>query len=760
MRLKTCFSMLMTIFILCSSVRAQQPDLPQLETPQIARRPITVTGQISRASSSGVIVAQGGREHGYAVHLLGGRLIFDVRVNRTVTRLTSPHPVPRKFSFTATLTPEEMQLHVNGLQIARRRSAGLIPLQPGDGLSVGRDELSAAGDYRAPNPFRGTITAVDVAAGSEVRALRPVISPLTTPWGEKVTAENAWTEYPRPLLQRKQWTCLNGHWDYCITEASQVKIPSQWTGKLLVPFCPESRLGGVQRLLNEVEALWYRRWFTVDALSQQRCILNFEAVDYECEVLVNRQSVGRHTGGHTPFHFDITEFVREGSNELVVRVTDQTEAWQLRGKQSRNPRGIWYTRVSGIWQTVWLEMVPDLHMTDLRITPDAERGAVAVEASLSAPGKLRITVSAEQQPIATVSAAASQQTRITSEITIPSARLWSPADPYLYDLKIEVLAADGTVMDTVRSYAGIRSVGRARDADGHWRFTLNGQRLFHWGTLDQGWWPDGLLTPPSDEAMRFDIEWLKSAGFNMIRKHIKVEPRRYYYHCDRLGMLVWQDHVSGSEKETWPEWTRLAPDPVESTWPVEEHQQFLVELDRMITSLENHPSIVCWVPLNERWGQHRTIEIGEWTTARDPSRLVNVASGGNFFPTGHIVDAHKYPHPEFPFDQGQGGRFEQFIKVMGEFGGHGLPIEGHLWAPDRRNWGYGELPQNPAEYRDRYLTSLNLLNDLRHRGIAAGVYTQTTDVEGEINGLMTYDRRVVKIPAAELAAMHQRLFED
>ncbi|MFZ9090943.1 MAG: glycoside hydrolase family 2 TIM barrel-domain containing protein, partial [Planctomycetaceae bacterium] len=310
------------------------------------------------------------------------------------------------------------------------------------------------------------------------------------------------------------------------------------------------------------------------------------------------------------------------------------------------------------------------------------------------------------------------------------------------------------------SYTVIRSVGRARDADGHWRFTLNGQRLFHWGTLDQGWWPDGLLTPPSDEAMRFDIEWLKSAGFNMIRKHIKVEPRRYYYHCDRLGMLVWQDQVSGSEKETWPEWTRLAPDPVESTWPVEQHQQFLVELDRMITSLENHPSIVCWVPLNERWGQHRTIEIGEWTTARDPSRLVNVASGGNFFPTGHIVDAHKYPHPEFPFNQGQGGRFEQFIKVMGEFGGHGLPIEGHLWAPDRRNWGYGELPQNPAEYRDRYLTSLNLLNDLRHRGIAAGVYTQTTDVEGEINGLMTYDRRVVKIPAAELAAMHQRLFED
>ncbi len=262
---------------------------------------------------------------------------------------------------------------------------------------------------------------------------------------------------------------------------------------------------------------------------------------------------------------------------------------------------------------------------------------------------------------------------------------------------------------------------------------------------------------PSDEAMLFDIEWLKKAGFNMIRKHIKVEPRRYYYHCDRLGMMVWQDQVSAGNN---PKWTRLQPNPEDANWPDKDHEQFMTELERMVDTLENHPSIVVWVPFNEAWGQHRTMEVGKWMVDRDPSRLVNVASGGNFWPVGDIVDHHEYPHPKFPFDLGSNGRFEPFIKVMGEFGGHGFPVKQHLWDADRRNWGYGDLPQNKAEYKERYVTSLKRLNDLKRRGIAAGVYTQTTDVEGEINGLMTYDRKVIKIPAAELAELHKVLFAE
>ena len=745
---------LLSLLFSCQVTVAQQSAPPQLETPQIVRRPLTITGRVTHDNGRGVIVAQGGREHGFAVHMQRGKLVFDVRVDRTVTRLISPLPVPPKFSFTATLTPDEMQLHIDNRQVGRKPSPGLIPVQPGDGLDVGKDELSAAGDYRSPNPFNGAIDEIAVTPGKEVRNLRPFVSQLITPWGESVTAENAWQEYPRPLLQRDQWACLNGHWDYAITEADVTAPPADWTGKILVPFSIESRLSGVQRLLNDEEALWYRRWITTDHNDHQRVLLNFEAVDYQCEIYINRKLVGTHTGGNTPFQIDITSAMQSGQNELIVRVEDDTEAWQLRGKQVRNPRGIWYTQVSGIWQTVWMETVPAATINDLLISTSATSGEIHVTPRLQQPGTVRVTAMLNGTPVA----AGTGTGRIS--LKVPDAQLWSPQNPVLYDLSVELLAADGSVADTVRSYAGIRDIGRIRDKDGHWRFTLNGRIVFHWGPLDQGWWPDGLLTPPSDSAMLFDIEWLRSAGFNMIRKHIKVEPRRYYYHCDRLGMLVWQDHVSGAEQSTWPEWSRLAPDPVDSEWPAQQHEQFMLELDRMISTLESHPCIACWVPLNERWGQHQTMEIGRWTAQRDPGRLVNIASGGNFFPVGHIVDAHKYPHPEFPFAQGTGGRFDDYIKVMGEFGGHGLPTEGHLWDESRRNWGYGDLPKDISEYRQRYETSLQMLNELRSQGIAAGVYTQTTDVEGEINGLLTYDRRVIKIPAATLAELHQQLFTE
>lgn len=726
---------------------------PGRESPLIANRPLTITGHVRAEGSAGVIVAQGGREQGYAVHLFEGRLAFDVRRNGRVTRIASKTAVPKEFDFLARLTHESMTLAAAGKTVAEGASPGLIPVQPKDSMNVGRDELSAAGDYSPPNPLQGTAEKIKVVTGP--KRVRPFQSELITKWGRQVTAENAWTEYPRPQMRRRAWRNLNGHWDYAITRAEQKRPPTEWTGRMLVPYCLESKLGGVQRLLEPTEALWYRRTFDVSPSAGHRTLLNFEAVDYRCEVFVNGVSVGRHRGGHTPFSFDVTDAIRDGTNELVVRVEDETEGWQLRGKQVLNPRGIWYTQLSGIWQTVWLEHVPSRFIQDLKITTDSNTGTITIRPAIAGDRgglSIRIVVSEGDVPVAKA-----QGNRDEFSVRVPNAKLWSPDSPHLYDVTVTLRDAGGKSVDTVESYAGIRSVGKTRDTNGHWRFTLNGDPIFHWGTLDQGWWPDGLLTPPSDEAMLFDIQWLKDAGFNMIRKHIKVEPRRYYYHCDRLGMMVWQDHVSGGEQ---PPWTRLQPDPLDAKWPNNEHQQFMRELERMIDTLENHPSIVCWVPFNERWGQHRTLDVGRWTVRRDPTRLVNIASGGNFWPIGDVVDAHKYPHPEFPFHQGQGGRFDEYVKVMGEFGGHGYPVQGHLWDADRRNWGYGGLPKNQAEYRERYVKSLELLNQLRAKGIAAGVYTQTTDVEGEVNGLMTYDRKVIKIPAKELEKLHAILFAD
>ncbi len=572
---------------------------------------------------------------------------------------------------------------------------------------------------------------------------KPFISELCTPWGETVTDQNAWSGYPRPLLRRDAWQNLNGSWEYAVTPVEQKEPPSQWQGRIRVPFCLESKLGGVRKMLQSGQALWYRRAF--DVKPAERTLLNFEAVDYRCRVLVNGKPVGEHRGGNTPFTFDITAAVRAGANEVLVRVEDEQEGFQLHGKQTLNPRGIWYTQVSGIWQTVWLEQVGASYIKDLVIRTDAASGTVKVTAAAEGgAAAVALRVKDGDRQVAQASGSAGKEV----SAAVAGAKLWSPSSPHLYALELDLLDGAGRVVDTVRSYAGIRTVGKVKDAQGHLRFTLNGEVLFHWGPLDQGWWPDGLLTPPSEEAVAFEIGWLKRAGFNMIRKHIKVEPRLYYYHCDRLGMMVWQDHVSGGKG---PPWTFLKPDPKDAEWPAEHHEQFMVELGRMIDNLESHPSIVCWVPFNEAWGQHKTVEVGEWVVRRDPTRLVNIASGGNFWPVGDIADAHQYPHPGFPFALGTGGRFDGFVKVVGEFGGHGYPVKGHLWDAERDNWGYGGLPKSEAEYKERFATSIRTLSELRAQGIAGAVYTQTTDVEGEINGLMTYDRKVSKIPPEELA---------
>lgn len=423
---------------------------------------------------------------------------------------------------------------------------------------------------------------------------RIFVSDLVTRWAAAVTPADVWPEYPRPQFVRPSWTNLNGTWEYQLTPRHEEAIPDSWRGTILVPFCLESRLGGVRRPLTDAETLWYRRSFSATPVPDRRTLLNFEAVDHRCRVYVNGIAVGGHTGGNTPFTVDATPALRAGANELVVRVEDDTEGMQLRGKQSVSPAVIYYTRVSGIWQTVWLETVPENRLERVTITTDAARGTITVRPTVAgvADGRLRMKVKQDGATVGNANGPVSGSVTVT----LPEPRLWSPAHPHLYDLELELVAPDGSVRDRVTSYAGIRTLGKVRDEAGHLRFTLNGRPIFHWGTLDQGWWPDGLLTPPSDAAMRSDIEYLKAAGFNMIRKHVKVEPRRYYAHCDRIGMLVWQDQVSGGLQ---PAWKMLAADPPEAAWSDDDHAQFMHGLAAMVTSLNNHPSIVVWTPFNE-----------------------------------------------------------------------------------------------------------------------------------------------------------------
>ncbi len=566
---------------------------------------------------------------------------------------------------------------------------------------------------------------------------QPAECPLPTAWSKLVTPENARPEYPRPLLQRDRWLNLNGLWQYAIRPLEQPQ-PADFDGMILVPFPLESALSGVGKSIDENQQLWYRRTFTVPKpWTGMRLLLHFEASDWRTQVYLNGRYVGEHKGGYDPFTFDISDYLQGEEEELIVAVWDPTDrGTQPRGKQVQKPGGIFYTAVSGLWGTVWLEPVPDTFIRDLRITSDIEKGTVSLSADcygLDQKDVLAAIIHAENKKVAQGKGRADQPLRIQIKKPV----LWQPDRPFLYDLEVRLLRK-GKEVDVVRSYFGMRKIAIGADEKGITRLLLNQQYIFHKGPLDQGFWPDGIYTAPTEEAMVYDLQVLKKMGFNMLRKHVKVEPRRFYYWCDRLGLMVWQDMPSGDHY--------IKTDEEDFQRTPESAQQFYLELGRMIESLYNHPSIVMWVPFNEGWGQFNTAEVVDFIRKKDATRLINPASGWCDRGVGDVVDWHKYPGPAAPPPE------KNRAAVLGEFGGLGLKVEGHTWT--EKHWGYQKMADFD-ELNKKYHQLWEKVWQLEADGLSAAVYTQTTDVETETNGLMTYDRAVIKIDTTQARKWHR-----
>ncbi len=577
---------------------------------------------------------------------------------------------------------------------------------------------------------------------------------ITTPWAEKVNPLNPLPEYPRPQMVRDIWKNLNGLWDYAITAADAPK-PKTYDGKILVPFAVESALSGVNRNVGPDNILWYRTSFTIPSTFRNKnVLLHFGAVDWDSEIFLNGVRIGSHRGGYDPFSFNITPFIKGRGNQLLeLKVADPVDRGpQPRGKQVLKPGSIWYTSVTGIWQTVWIEAVPETHISSLKLIPDIDKQSllVSVEASNFAEGDM-VKISAFEGD--RIIAEKTSRPGAATVLSITNPRLWSPDDPWLYDLKVELVRKNRTV-DDVKSYFGMRKISVEPDADGVLRMMLNNKFVFQYGPLDQGWWPDGLYTAPTDEALLFDILKTKEMGFNMIRKHVKVEPARWYYHCDKTGMLVWQDMPSGDMGGTrWNTNPGMEGGSDKIRKP-ESEAIYRTEWNAIIDAFFNYPCIVVWVPFNEAWGQFKSAEITNWTMQKDPSRLVNSASGGNFHQVGHILDMHNYPGPVMPKPEIFG---DMQVLALGEFGGLGLPLEGHTWL-DKNNWGYRSYADADTLFRV-YDSYLDQIARFVVRGLSAAIYTQTTDVEIETNGLLTYDRKIVKIPEADLRRSAQKLYD-
>lgn len=581
---------------------------------------------------------------------------------------------------------------------------------------------------------------------------------LKTNWTDQVNPANPLPEYPRPQLVRNSWQNLNGQWDYAILPKGTAP-EGAFQGKITVPFAVESLLSGVQKTVGPDQELWYERQLTLSLnRTNKRVLLHFGAVDWEAEVWVNGIRAGSHQGGFDGFSIEISDLLIEGEKQTIrVRVWDPSDAGpQPRGKQVQNPKGIWYTPVTGIWQTVWLEAVPIQHITAVTSRTDWENKNLIFTPEIQS-NRQDLTVQISVTDTQGFSETKSAKVGEPIQIHVPNPKPWSPGAAFLYPVSIKLYQGKN-LLDEAQSYAAFRDIRMAKDVNGHQRMLLNGVEVFHYGPLDQGWWPDGLYTAPTDEALLFDIQKTREMGFNMIRKHVKVEPARWYYHADRLGMLVWQDMPSGDLGNRWEVRPGIIRKGVNRERTAASEKIFTTEWTEIIKEFKFFPSIVVWVPFNEAWGQFKTKEITALTRELDPTRLINSASGGNFELAGNrvvgdILDLHNYPDPVMPDPAVFGTTISL---VLGEYGGLGLPLEGHTWQ-QKDNWGYQSF-KSKEELEARYRTLVADLNELIPKGLAAAVYTQTTDVEIETNGLMTYDRKVIKIPAEVLFQIHQKLY--
>lgn len=548
--------------------------------------------------------------------------------------------------------------------------------------------------------------------------------PLRTRWYDEVSPENALPEYPRPQMVREEWLNLNGLWEFeAAAEGDAPPFGRTLDEQILVPFPVESALSG---LMRHEDRMWYRRTFEVPAdWTGEHLLLHFGAVDWQATVYVNGAELGTHNGGYDGFSFDITDSLKTGAQEIIVGVYDPTDSeGQPRGKQVLQPGGIFYTANSGIWQTVWLEPVAPTSIDNLHMTPDIDAGVLKLTVTPAGESAANLRVEAEafaeSESVATMAGAAD----VELMLEIPNAHLWSPDDPFLYDLRVTLYDGD-TQLDEVTSYFGMRkiSLGVINYAP---RILLNNEHVFQIGPLDQGYFPDGLYTAPTDDALRADIEFAKSLGWNMIRKHVKVEPERWYYWADRLGLLVWQDMPSGDSNNllTYPE------------------AEFQAELGALVEGRRNHPSVVIWVIFNEGWGQAQygsggNVRLVNFVKELDPSRLVINASGWNDFGLGDIHDIHTYVGPEAPMPE----RYR--AGVQGEFGGLGLHTSGHEWGAE--DYAYEWQPTSERLVA-RYTGLISQVSELmKNVGLSAAVYTELTDIEGELNGFITYDREVVKV---------------
>ena len=605
----------------------------------------------------------------------------------------------------------------------------------------------------------------------QAQSWKPIEGKIMSKWSKTITPENVWQEYPRPQFERTQWKNLNGLWDFTVSKVNQIQ-PKQYKGKILVPFSFESPLSGLGKSINPEDKMWYRKSFKLpNKWSGDDVIIHFEAVDYHSTIWVNDILVGTHKGGFDRFSFNITPYLKpEGLQKIVLSVEDASNfSSQPRGKQQINASGIYYTPVSGIWQTVWLEAVSsEAYLKQVRITSDIDNSKVNLIPISNVPlirgYQIAVDVFLDGKKVA--SGKTKPDTPL--HLKIENAQLWSPDHPHLYDVKMNLINPSGIVIDRVESYFGMRKIS-LEDHKGVKYLFLNNTPLFHYGTLDQGWWPDGLLTPPSDEAMRYDIEMTKAMGFNMIRKHVKIELDRWYYHCDKLGIMVWQDMPSYNKlalktpkqmekteqkNRIYNALERVKREGTDLIRRSDDAAQFELELRRMIDLHFNAPSIVMWVPFNEGWGQYDTCRIADYIKKMDPDRLVNPTSGWSLRSCGDVYDIHTYDVdltiPPTALDR---------ASVIGEFGGIGYPIDENLWNPEMRNWGY-QTYYNAEELLKNYIYKFNQILEMKEKnGLSAAVYTQTTDVEGEINGLMTYDREVTKIPTQTLKVLHSKLYQ-